>query len=139
MEDKWIPITLINQSKAESNCRFLSVTQETVGKLKMIRPGVYLDDPRLRIVKDHPTPEPEPKISPERRAWLDGAYARYLAEQAAKATPAIQPQSTRPKTHEEKWRVNPALRAEFNNNLGAYLAYCKAVESGRCKVYGGVS
>lgn len=141
MNDTWIPITLINQNKVENNCRFLSVTQEMIGKLKMIRPGVYLDDPRLQLLKDVPTTKPEPqakdKISPERQAWIDGAYARYLAEQAAKATPAaIQ---TQPMLFEEKlqydWKHSPAIRSEFIS-FASYAAYCRAVRDGRTKVYG---
>ncbi len=84
-----------------------------------------------------PAAEPEPQISPERRSWLDGAYARYLAEQAAKATPAaIQPQ---PMSFEEKlehdWKYSPAIRSEFVS-FASYVAYKKAAEAGRCKVYG---
>jgi hypothetical protein len=33
-------------------------------------------------------------------------------------------------------RYDPKLRAEFGNSIGRYLAYLKAVESGRCRVCG---
>ena len=138
MEDKWIPITLINQSKEKGRCRFLSVTQETIGKLKMTRPGVYLDDPRLTFVKDlpehkkPPQTKAEPQISPERQAWLDGAYAKYLANQAV--TPA-QPQPEQTRTPEEDWRTRPDIRAEFVS-LASYEAYMRAEKAGRTKVYG---
>jgi hypothetical protein len=34
----------------------------------------------------------------------------------------------------KEWQENPALRAEFNHNFDAYVAYCKAVEAGQVNI-----
>lgn len=75
----------------------------------------------------------ETPVTPEQMARAEASWAAHYIER--QVTPA-QPLPERPKTPEETWRTSPALRAEFGGNLASYLAYYKAAEDGRCKVYG---
>jgi hypothetical protein len=145
MEAEWIPITLINQSKAKGNCRFLSVTQETIGKLKMIRPGVYFDDPRLTFVKElpeHRKPVEDLNITPEMKRAGEEAFRLYKMLQDAKpvtSLPIVRQPEPKPLSFEEQiqhdWRFNPGIRKEFTS-FGSYQAFMRAQKAGRCKVYG---
>src|SRR3990167_4553519 len=105
--------------------------------LQLLRDPESLQSRITPIERPQPQQKPEPQISPERQAWIDGAYAKYLAEQAAKATPAaIQPQ---PMSFEERvqheWKHSPSLRREFTS-FGSYQAFKRAEKAGRTRVCG---
>lgn len=133
-------MTIGDDVEGQAQLKILLVDDSTRSKLTQIRGNLYADNPRLRKMAAMPTMQ-QPQIDPERQAYLDAAYQRYLAGQAAAAattSPATQPQ---PLTFAEKlqhdWKHSPAIRKEFVS-FASYAAYCKAVEAGRCKVYGGV-
>ncbi len=89
-----------------------------------------------------PEPKQEIKVTQEMRARAEAALNLFnmLKDAGIRASIPTVPQRTtpepKPMTPEEKWKTNATLRAEFMNNFNSYLAYLKAVESGRTKVCG---
>lgn len=132
---KLTEIMIIKKNDTGNRLKLCQVDDSTIAKLTRIRGNLYRDDPRLTVAKDPPNLTVEDAITPERQAWIDGAYAKCLANQVAKATPAaIQPMSFEEQL-EHDWRHSPSLRKEFTS-FGSYQAYMRAAESGRTKVYG---
>ena len=133
---EWIQIILADKTKG--SCRFLSVQAETLKKLTRVRGSVYQDDPRLRVVKDLPTPEPEIKISPEMQvraedSWHLHCITRDAGTRAAASTP--EPVLSFDEQLEHDWRHSPSLRKEFTS-FGSYQAYKRAEKAGRTRVCG---
>lgn len=132
-----------NDIEGRSQLRIFQVDDATLSKLTRIRGTLYQDDPRLRIVKDLPTPEPKKEITSEMQARADAAYQIYLAEKASKNSQSLpivkQPEPPKILSFEEQvikdWRTRPDIRSEFIS-LASYEAYCRAVQDGRCRAYG---
>ena len=121
--------------------KLFQVDGETLKKLTCVRGNVYQDDPRLRLAKDLPTPDPEIEITPEIQARAEASWRLHSVEQDAGTRAAASiPEPPKPMTFEEQlahdWRFNlGGIRKEFVSQA-SYEAYCKAVRDGRAKVCG---
>ena len=113
-------------------------------KVKEFHGVQMLRDPETMQCRIVPIERPQPQktaetvYSPEVIAATEKAVALYkMMNEAGERTRAVamQPQPEQPKTPEEEWRTRPDIRAEFVS-LTSYVAYCRAVRDGRCKVYG---
>lgn len=90
-------------------------------------------------------PEAAVAILAAERAVRLSAHEALAADAVAPVAPALPPETERLAEGEDErlpvedrakgtWDHDPALRAEFGNNFGAYLAYRQAEASGRFKV-----
>lgn len=109
-------------------------------KVKEFHGVELLRNPETFECRILPVEKPQPQQTPETiysQAAIEATErAVKLRQLMADARITTSPRVIEPKTPEERWRHDPALRAEFNNNLASYLAYCKAAEAGKVKVYG---
>lgn len=135
-------IMILRSVDNEPRLKLFQVDETTLSKLTRIRGNLYRDDPRLRLVKDLPTPEPKITITPAAIEATEKAFALYKLMQKSKVTTSphvIEPEPKPVLTFEEQiqkdWKTLPGIRAEFVS-LASYAAYCRAVQDGRCRAYG---
>lgn len=137
-------LVMRNDTEGKMHLKTFLVDDSALSKLTRIRGNLYEDNPRLRLLKDMPTSLPEPVYSQAAIEATERAVALYKMMRDAKPVTSlpIVKDEPKPMSFEEKiqhdWRFNPSIRKEFVS-LASYTAYMRAVRTGRCKVYGGVS
>lgn len=131
-------IMILKNDDTGTRLKLLQVDDDTLTKLTRIRGNLFKDDPRLKLARDLPTPEPKIEITPEMLARAEASWLAHCMERQATPIQTGIPE-TKPLSFEEKiqhdWRFNPGIRKEFIT-FGSYQAFKRAAKEGRTKVYG---
>lgn len=132
-------IMIIKKDDTGNRLKLFQVDDDTLAQLTRIRGTLYEDNPRLKLARDIPTPEPKTELSPEMQAraeesWRLHCLTRDAGTRAAASTPEPKPMTFDTQL-ENDWRHSPAIRSEFIS-FASYAAYRRAVRDGRAKVCG---